>query len=242
MPRTALLIPLLSLVFAAAPVAAQAQDSPGHGAIHPEPRQGQWMARHQQLNSRIKQGKVDLIFVGDSITQGWDGPGKEVWQKHYAPRNSVNLGINGDGTQHVLWRLDNGNLDGIQPKLAVVMIGTNNAKAGNSPQHIAQGIAAVVDKLRKKLPDTNVLLLGVFPRGAEPSDKLRKVNEQTNEIIKKLATDKKVVYQDISAVLLEKDGTLSRTVMPDLLHLSRHGYAIWAEAIEGNVKKLMGES
>ncbi len=245
MPRPLLPIAMPLLVFALAVCTTRpltAQDGSAHEAVRPEPRQGQSMARHLKMNERVKQGKADLIFIGDSITQGWEGPGKEVWQKHYAKRNAVNLGINGDFTQNVLWRLDNGNLDGIQPRLAIVMIGTNNARAGNTPQQTAEGIIAVVEKVRKKLPETKVLLLGIFPRGAEPGDKLRKANERTNELIKKLANDKKVYFQDISERFLEKDGTISRAIMPDLLHLSRQGYEIWAAAIEANVKKLMGES
>ena len=107
------------------------------------------------MNQRVKQGKVDLLMIGDSITHGWEGAGKEVWQKFYAKRNAVNLGISGDQTQHVLWRLENGNLDGIQPKLAVLMIGTNNAAGGN-PQEIAAGVRAIVERLRAKLPQTKI--------------------------------------------------------------------------------------
>ncbi|HOA53322.1 MAG TPA: GDSL family lipase, partial [Thermogutta sp.] len=89
-------------------------------AINPVPRSDQWwMQRHQSMNDRVKQGNVDLIFIGDSITHGWEGAGKEIWEAYYGHRNAVNLGIGGDRTQHVLWRLDNGNIDGIQPKLAV---------------------------------------------------------------------------------------------------------------------------
>ena len=99
----------------------------------PQPRNGDWMTRHDSFNQRVQQGKVDLIFIGDSITAGWEGAGKDVWQKYYAKRNAVNLGIGGDQTQHVLWRLDHGNIDGISPKLAVLMIGTNNAASSKSP-------------------------------------------------------------------------------------------------------------
>jgi beta-glucosidase len=152
----------------------------------------------------------------------------------------VNLGIGGDRTQHVLWRLDNGNIEGITPKLAVLMIGTNNSGANTSAQ-IAEGVKLIVEKLRAKLPTTKVLVLAIFPRGANQDAPQRKVNEGANEIIKKLADDKMVYFLDIGPKFLEADGTLSREVMPDLLHLNEKSYGIWAEAIESKVKDLMGE-
>src|SRR5215208_5033324 len=110
-----------------------AQDKP-NDAVVPAPRAGTWMARHESFNERVKKGNVDLLYIGDSITQGWEGAGKNVWEDFYGKRNAVNLGIGGDRTQHVLWRLDNGNIDGINPKLAVLMIGTNNASSNTSEQ------------------------------------------------------------------------------------------------------------
>jgi lysophospholipase L1-like esterase len=196
--------------------------------------------RHQSFNARVKQGNVDLIFIGDSITHGWEGAGKAVWQKFYAKRNAVNLGIGGDRTQHVLWRLENGNIDGISPKLAVIMIGTNNS-GGNKPEDIAEGVKAIVEKLQAKLPQTKVLVLGIFPRGPNNQDRLRQVNAKTNEIISKLADDKAVFYLDIGQKFLKDDGTLGKDIMPDLLHPNAKGYEIWAEAIEPTVAKLMGE-
>ena len=221
-------------------------------AVVPAPREGTWMKRHESFNERVKQGNADLIFIGDSITQGWEGNGKNVWAEFYAKRNAVNLGIGGDRTQHVLWRLDHGNIEGINPKLAVLMIGTNNS-GSNTSEQIAAGVTAIVEKLRQKLPSTKVLVLGVFPRGANfdaakqktekglPNDAQRKVNEGANEIIKKLADNKLVYYVDIGPKFLEADGTLSREIMPDLLHLNEKSYRIWAESIEPKVKELMGE-
>jgi beta-glucosidase len=200
-----------------------------------------WQARHKSMNERVKKGNVDLLLIGDSITHGWEGGGKEVWKQYYEKRNAVNLGIGGDQTQHVLWRLDHGNIAGIRPKLAVVMIGTNNAGCGN-PAEIAAGVKAVVRKLRKKLPETKVLLLAIFPRGADTKDHLRQVNAKTNEIIAKLADNKDIYYLDIGPKFLDKDGNLPREIMPDLLHPNPKGYAIWAEAIEPTVKELMGEN
>ena len=156
------------------------------------------------MNERVKKGNADLLMIGDSITHGWEGGGKDVWKQYYEKRNAVNLGIGGDQTQHVLWRLDNGNIAGIKPKLAVVMIGTNNVGCGN-PAEIAAGVEAVVKKLRTKLPQTKVLLLAIFPRGADTKDHLRQVNAKTNEIIAKLADDKDVYFLDIGPKFLDRE-------------------------------------
>jgi beta-glucosidase len=217
-----------------------AQEAPKHAAVTPVPREGGWMQRHESFNQRVKQGNVDLIFIGDSITQGWEGAGKKVWEEHYGKRNAVNLGISGDRTQHVLWRLDHGNIDGISPKLAVIMIGTNNASS-NTSQEIADGVEAIVARLRKELPETKVLVLGIFPRGEDKNNKARQVNEGANEKIAKLAGYKMVFYQDLAPAFLNDDGTLSKEIMPDLLHLSEKGYQIWAESIEPKLTDLMGE-
>jgi lysophospholipase L1-like esterase len=222
-----------------APVLSTAQDKP-NDAVIPVPRDGNWMKRHESFNERVKQGNVDLIFIGDSITQGWEGAGKNVWAEYYAKRNAVNLGIGGDRTQHVLWRLEHGNIDGIHPKLAVLMIGTNNS-GSNTSEQIAAGVKAIVEKLREKLPTTKVLVLAIFPRGADKDDPKRKINEGANEMIKGLADNKTVYYLDIGPKFLAADGTLSKEVMPDLLHLNEASYRTWAESIEPKVKELMGE-
>jgi beta-glucosidase len=229
---------LLLTLSASAWVAAEA---PMHSAVKPEPRDPNWVKRHEGFNERIKKGNVDLLFIGDSITAGWSGGGKKVWEKYYSKRNAVNLGIGGDRTQHVLWRLENGNIEGISPKLAVLMIGTNNS-GNNTSQEIADGVAAIVGKLRKDLPKTKVLVLAIFPRGADNSDGRRKVNQGANELISKLADNENVFYLDIGPKFTETDGKLSKDIMPDLLHLNEKSYGIWAESIEPMVAKLMGEA
>lgn len=230
------LTPFLLLSVSVSALVAQEND-----AIKPVPRDGNWMKRHNAFNERVKQGNVDLIFIGDSITQGWEGAGKAAWAEAYGKRNAVNLGIGGDRTQHVLWRLDNGNIEGIHPKLAVIMIGTNNSRANTSEQ-IAEGITAIVKKLREKLPETKILLLGIFPRGADSNDMLRKVNAGANEIVAKLADGKMVEYLDIGPKFLDEQGGLSKDVMPDLLHLSPAAYKTWADSIESHVARMMGEA
>ncbi len=167
---------------------------------------------------------------------------KKVWDKYYGDRKAMNAGINGDRTQHVLWRLNNGNIDGIHPKLAVVMIGTNNAKDNaNTSEEIAGGIGAIVGQLRAKLPETKILLLGIFPRGSKPYDPLRIVNAKASGLASKLSDDRMVFYMDIGSKFLQDDGTLPKELFPDLLHPNAKGYEIWAEAIEPKVAELLGE-
>ena len=211
-----------------------------HDAVTPVPRDANWMKRHESFNERVKQGNVDLLLIGDSITQGWEGSGKAAWAKFYTPRNAVNLGIGGDRTQHVLWRLDHGNIDNISPKAAVLMIGTNNS-GNNTSEQIADGVQAIVAKLRSKLPQTKILVLAIFPRGATVDDTRRKVNVAANARIAKLADDQMIHFLDIGSKFLAEDGSLSKEVMPDLLHLNEKSYTTWAEAIEPKLKELLGE-
>jgi lysophospholipase L1-like esterase len=210
-----------------------------------------WVKRNDAFNARAKQGHeqgdIGIVFIGDSITEGWEGAGKEVWAKSYAPRHAVNLGIGGDQTQHVLYRLEHGNLDGLAhpakgsaPKLAVIMIGTNNT-GSHSVAQIAAGIAAVVEATHQKLPDAKILLLAVFPRSEKQTDPIRAKINAVNTQAAKLTDKPYVTYLDIGDKLLQSDGTLSKEIMPDLLHLSPKGYQIWADAIEPTVRELLSE-
>jgi len=220
---------------------AKKTSSPNEIATKPAP-QGIWSNRYLSINERVKKGDVDLIFIGDSITHFWDGRvAGPLWEKYYGRRNAVNLGIGGDQTSQVLWRLENGNIDGISPKLAVILIGTNNTGTGQNPKQVAAGITAIVEKVRAKLPKTKILLIGIFPRGPDANNPLRKTNAAVNAIIAKLADEKTVFYLDIGPNFLSADGTLSKDISYDSLHLSAKGYEIWAESIEPTVKKLMGE-
>lgn len=202
-----------------------------------------WQPRHdQKLADLKKMEKVDLLMIGDSITHGWEGRGKKVWDEYYAKRNAFNIGFSGDRTENVLWRLQNGAIKGISPKLAVIMIGTNNTGHRQDPaEETAAGIKAIIAELQKQVPKTKVLLLAVFPRGAKSDDPLRQLNAGINEIIAGYADDKRVFFLDINAEFLEDDGTLPKSVMPDLLHPHEAGYATWAKAMEPTVARLLGE-
>jgi lysophospholipase L1-like esterase len=201
-----------------------------------------WQTRFKAINERVSsKTPVDLIFLGDSITHGWEGAGKEVWQKYYGKRNAVNMGIGGDQTQNVLWRIKNGNIKGISPKAAVVLIGTNNL-ASNTPEQIAAGIKAIVQELRTKLPYTKVLVVGILPRGGGSHDVTREAITKTNQIVAGLADNRMVFYLDIGHKFIKDDGTILQSLMPDRIAPNARGYAILAEAIEPTVSKLVGRT
>ncbi|GIW96973.1 MAG: acetylglucosamine-6-sulfatase [Pirellulaceae bacterium] len=199
-----------------------------------------WRQRNQLLIERAQQAAdAQIAFIGDSITQGWEGAGKKVWEEFYAPRQAINLGIGGDRTEHVIWRLTHGNLGRIQPKVAVLMIGTNNTgHLLQDPQEVAQGVRKILDILREKLPDTHIVLHAVFPRGPHEMDLMRLNNVAINQIIRRYADDEFIHYVDINDHFLEPDGTISRSVMHDLLHLTEAGYRRWANALEPTLKEL----
>jgi lysophospholipase L1-like esterase len=209
----------------------------GPETVVARPREGAWMDLHNRFVERARQGHVDLLFLGDSITQGWND--NEVWKRFYGARNAANFGIGGDRTQHVLWRIRNGELDTIEPKVVVLMIGTNNASSGTD-EEIAQGVTAIVEEFRQRLPKARILLLGVFPRGEKPNPTREKL-DAVNRRIAGLDDGSHVKFLDIGKAFLDADGTIAREIMPDHLHLSRKGYRIWADAMEPTLWSLLDE-
>ena len=212
-------------------------------AMSPAPQsEAWWTERHERTVARIRQGHIDLLFIGDSITQGWEEDGRPVWNAFYGPRHAANLGYNGDQTDNVLWRLQNGELDGITPKLAVVMIGTNNAtRREDPPEETAAGIQAILTTLRTHLPETKILLLAVFPRGLSADDPLRRVNNAVNERLPAFADQRQVFFLNLNGRFLDDNGRLPEEMMPDALHPSERGYRVWAEGMEDTIRKLLGE-
>ncbi len=182
---------------------------------------------------------VDLVFDGDSITDFWQAGGdhgQDLLNKLYVPRNVIDYAIAGDRTEHVLWRLQHGELQGLHPKLAMLMIGTNNL-GGSSSQEIADAITKIVQTYRTQCPDMHVLLLGIFPRGNSPTDPARAKIKEINGIISKLDDGDHVTYLDIGDKFLQPDGTLTADIMPDFLHPSAKGYQIWADAVQPVIDK-----
>jgi len=230
----------LAMAALLAPAAAQEPRSTAPNALTAQERtQPGWQGMHTSFLERAKQGDVGLLFIGDSITQGWGGAPK-VWGRFYGPRKAANFGIGGDQTGHLLWRIDHDELKGISPKAVVLMIGTNNL-GQDKDGDIAAGIEAVVKAIRAKLPEAKVLLLGVFPRAEKPEAGERGRLKAINEQISKLDDDKAVHYLDIGKAFLDEDGTISKEIMPDFLHLSSKGYRRWADAIEPTLWKLVDE-
>jgi len=202
---------------------------------------GRYKNRHENILKRNAKGNVDLIFIGDSITHQWNREGKDLWKEYYVPRNAVNMGIVGERTEEVLWRLNNGELDGISPKLAVVMIGTNNSSRGDTAEQIADGIKAICAKVRYKLPKTKILLLAIFPRGMGGDNPQRQKNAKASLLASKIADYKMIYYMDIGNIFMNSNGRLTNEFLGDGTHPNEKGYKVWAEAIEPMVVKLMGE-
>lgn len=245
-------LPLLAAagVVALAPFAS-AQDAKKvlatSAALHPGTKK-----KHEAFNEISKKSEAELVFLGDSITAGWAGRGRAVWAEKWTPLKAANFGIGGDRTEHIIWRLQNGNYDGLNAKLTVLMIGTNNTghegremkehggvKYSSPAEDTAKGVEEIIKILRKKQPEMKILLLAIFPRGADTSHPMRIQNEETNALISKLADGETVHWLNINQAFLQSDGVLTKEIMPDLLHLSEEGYAIWAKEIEAKVKELL---
>jgi len=238
------LLPFLAaLTLAALPVAANT-------AVQPAPRDAAWLKRHEGFVAEAARGGVDVLFLGDSITDGWRRPGpnggKAVWDREIAPLRAANFGIGGDRTQHVLWRIEHGTLEGLRPKVVVLMIGTNNTgferdstTPRNTPAETVAGVQALLGQLRRRLPEARVLLLAVFPRGEQPDHPQRLQVNEINRGLAPLADGRLVKFLDLNSRFLAADGTLPAAVMPDFLHPREEGYTRWAAALQAPLAELL---
>ncbi len=210
---------------------------------------GSWLDQHRGINAIARQGNVEIAFLGDSLTQSWGGDGRQVaatapdiWQKYFGRRRAANFGISGDQTRNVLWRIEHGNFDGIDPALIVINIGTNDLGFGTAGE-IARGIEQVVLRLEERRGRARILLLGVFPRGRDPDLAVRAKIVDINERIRNIADDKKTYFVDIGQHFLDEDGfALASHFQTDFVHLTRRGYGAWAEAIEPVVQRLLDKT
>jgi len=208
-------------------------------ANHPwigQPRDAGWIKHHEQLVNQTVAHKDDIkiVFFGDSITAGWAGNGKEIWAKYYTPRHAYNYGIGGDRTEHLIYRIENKEFDGVKARVVVLKIGTNNLGA-NTVEDIAHGIKEVINQLFVKMPATKVLLLGIIPRNGEA---LETKVQSINTLISKYADDKKVFYLDMSPEFQDSPGKEKAGLYVDTVHLTKEGYQVWYDTMEPLLKKL----
>lgn len=206
-----------------------------------------WQKRFAEKQELVKKGGSEVVFIGDSITHLFEK--SDVWKSKLAvaPYNALNLGFSGDRTEHVLWRLDHGELDGYTAKVVVLMIGSNNtghrSRAEETPIDTIIGINEIVRKIRQKQPKAKIILHPIFPRGEKPTDELRVRNEIVNESIKQLADGQTIFLCDFNDFLMEPDGTISKSVMPDFLHLTGpKGQKIWARAVLPLINRLLADA
>ena len=204
------------------------------------------MSRHEGYVADAKKGGIELLFIGDSITDGWrwGSGGSKIWPQAYASRHAANFGIGYDRIQNVLWRVENGELEHINPKAVVLLIGTNNAgnedngRPRNTTPEIIEGISNLVRQIQSRLPQSKILLLGIFPRG-ETNDPVREQVRAVNAGISRLDDRVKIKFLDLGKQFLSPDGTLPRGLFPDLLHPDEKGYQIWADAMEPTLAELL---
>lgn len=195
-----------------------------------------WQTRHKEKLQEVKKAgnQAKLVFVGDSITQSWETSGKSIWNEHFAPLNAINLGYSGDRTEHVLWRIKNGEWpESLQPETAVVMIGTNNTgqTQERTAEETAEAIKLICQDINDRAPNTRIVLLSIFPRGQQPSHPMRQKNLKINQLIGDLDKHPKIEVHDFTEHFLDKEGNLPAEIMPDALHPNQSGYEIWAQAL-----------
>ncbi len=205
---------------------------------------GGWVGRARELAAIARQSRPRVVFLGDSITQSWAAEGREEWDRRFAALPAVNLGIGGDRTGQILWRLADGVLDGLSPEVVVLLIGVNclwTDVAVYGPPRVADGIAAVVAELERRVPDARILVLGILPTQTDPQNPLRLALEEINALsaARFSGGTGRAVFADIGARFLEPDGAISPEIMPDACHLSPRGYAIFADALAPLIDDLL---
>ncbi len=220
------------------PVAAEQPE-----AVTPSPRNTEydwmtierWESMHAEDVEIAAEGDVDLLFIGDSITEGWPD---NLWDEYFGDYNAANFGIGGDKTENLLWRLNNGSVGELEPEVVSLLIGVNNfGLSEHSPEDVTLGIQAVVETLLDAFPEANILLHGIFPHRQSADDPARADVRKVNEQIASLAEHERVYFLNIGDQLVEENGDISKDIMPDYLHLSEEGYRIWGD----NLKPILAD-
>lgn len=201
-----------------------------------------WLPRHVEklADAAARSDEVDLVFLGDSIIHAWEDFGEAAWQEHFAAYGALNLGFGGDRVEHALWRVANGEIDGLNARLVVLLIGTNNTgHKKDSADYTAKAIAQLVDEIHQRLLGAHILLHAIFPRGKTASDPLRTLNQAVNLKIASLAKRQYVTWIDINHLFLQEDGRLERAVMDDYLHPNANQYPRWAQELTPYIKEYL---
>lgn len=198
-----------------------------------------YVKKHERLIERAKGEPIDLVFIGDSLTEHWLLEGKDTWNQEFAAWRPGNFGISGDTTYGVLWRLKQNAISGLHPKVVVVLIGTNDLSVGRTPETTAKAIRKVVQTIKSQLPDTTVVLLGLLPRNWR-GDPARQMVREVNEQISTVDNGKDVVYLDIGNSFIDQKGELIPDLMADAIHLSANGYKKFAEVLKPTLERYLG--
>jgi lysophospholipase L1-like esterase len=206
------------------------------------------MTAHAQLLEKAKRGGIDIYFEGDSITRRWGATDYPEflanWKQNFFGWNAGNFGWGADATQNILWRLQNGELDGVNPKVIVLLAGTNNIGNRTTPNEdarvadITRGLKAIVDVMRAKAPRATIIVMGIFPRNDNMA--VMPVINRINENLARLADGKSVRYLNINDRLADKNDVLFEGMMGDRLHPSLKGYQVWADALKPVFTELLG--
>ena len=213
-----------------------------HSAISPISKTADWWwSLHRADKARLASGNTDILFLGNSIMNGWDFTALDIWNERFAPRGAVNLGIGSDRTQHLLWRIKDHDFSAVESKVAVVLIGTNNSNGNdNTAEQIADGIKLIANTLRWYLPDTKVVILSIFPRGAGPSVQRTK-NQRASELASEIADGQNIIFRDMNHLFLNDDESIkTELMMEDLVHLNLQGYEAWADELDRLLDELIG--
>jgi beta-glucosidase len=240
---------LLALALATSPFHVEAASSkPSASQAVEKKDDGVFQKKHEAILARAKSGPIGLLFLGDSITERWH-IAPHIWETYYGKYQPANFGIGGDRTNHVIWRIEHGALDGIAPKVVVFMLGTNNS-LDYSAEEIAAADRKIIGMIRAKLPDTKILVLGIFPRGprdrtgkpvteagVEEAAKRMRTIDAVNRDLATLDNGRDIRFLNINAVFMGQDGKIPNAIMPDQLHPGPAGYQLWADAMQA----LLGE-
>lgn len=219
-------------------------------ALDAIPKEGEgWQKFHRRYVERAKAGNISILFLGDSITQYWSDPryGQKVWEHEFLPLKAENFGINGDRIQNVLWRIKNGEAEGLAPKAVVLLVGTNNTgyekdrvTPRNTTEEVVKGISATVQELKLRFPMSKILLLGLLPRGKSEAPIRGQISE-INRAIQSLSDGKHVFFMDIGDKFLGLNGEIPKEIMPDALHPSEKGYEIFAREIKETLNQWLAQ-